>query len=69
MVTYTLYRIVLDGRTIHVGITMDPARRLREHQRSFGARARMVEEGIRYSLEGARMWEDAQRRKGRPTGP
>ena len=34
--TYTLYRIVLNGKTVHVGITRRPEDREKEHQRAFG---------------------------------
>ena len=68
-VTYTLYRIVLNRKHVHVGITRRPEEREKEHQRVFGSNAYMVVEGHRYSLAAARQWEDEQRRKGRPTGP
>ncbi len=69
MATYTLYRIVRNRRTVHVGITRNPERREQEHKRRFGAGAYMMKEGYRHSLQAARQWEHEQRRKGRPTGP
>ncbi len=65
----TKYRIVRNRRTIHVGITNDPARREQEHQQDFGKNARLVKEGRRTTREGALGWEREQRGKGRPTGP
>ena len=67
--TYTLYRIMMDGKEVHVGITTRPTRREQEHRATFGEHAYMVREGAGYPHEAALAWEAQQRSKGRPTGP
>lgn len=65
----TKYRVVKDRKTVHVGITNDPGRREQEHRRDYGKKARLVKEGRKTTRDGARRWEQKQRKKGRPTGP
>lgn len=58
------------GQIVHVGITNDRDRRLREHQRFYGPQARMEVIGGRpYTRSVALAWENEQRRLGYPTGP
>ena len=64
----TKYRVVKNRKTVHVGITNNPERREKEHQREHGVNARLVKEGRRTTREGALRWEREQRSKGRPTG-
>ena len=65
----TKYRVVKNRKTVHVGITNNPDRRETEHQREYGAGARLVKEGRKTTRKGALAWERQQREKGRPTGP
>ena len=65
----TKYRVVRNRKTVHVGITNNPARREKEYQREYGESARLVKEGRMTTRRGALEWERAQRDKGRPTGP
>ena len=65
----TKYRVILNRKTVHVGITNNPTRREKEHQREFGNNARLVKEGRQTTRQGAQEWERRQREKGRPTGP
>ena len=65
-----LYVIKHSGRIVHVGITTDPARREKEHQRTFGAHTWMEIIGSGpYPRSVALAWENEQRRLGYPTGP
>ncbi|MDE2823269.1 MAG: hypothetical protein OXK79_07165 [Chloroflexota bacterium] len=64
------YVIKKHGRIVHVGVTTDPARREREHQRTFGDNVRMELIGTGpYTHSVAKAWEDEQRRLRYPTGP
>ena len=64
------YTIKKHGKIVHVGITTKPARREREHQRTFGDNVRMEIIGAGpYTHSVAKAWEGEQRRLGYPTGP
>ncbi len=65
----TKYRVVRNRKTVHVGITNDPVRREREHQREYGKNARLVKDGRKTTRQAALEWERKQRKEGRPTGP
>ena len=65
----TKYRVVTNRKTVHVGITNNPERREKEHQREYGRTARLVKEGRKTTRKGALAWERRQRDRGRPTGP
>lgn len=63
-----LYRVVVGGREVRVGITQDPRRREREHRRRWLG-ARLIVEKRVFGEQEALAWEAVQRRAGRPTGP
>ena len=64
------YVVKKHGRIVHVGITTEPARCEREHQRILGDHVRMEPIGAGpYTRSVAKTWEDEQRRLGYPTGP
>ncbi len=63
------YVIKKHGRIVHVGITTDPARREREHKRTFGDNVRMELIGAGpYTHSVAKDWEQEQGRLGYPIG-
>jgi predicted GIY-YIG superfamily endonuclease len=56
------YRFKLGNKTLHAGITMDPERREKEHQRRWGDKGRLVIEGRAKTEEGARKWEETKQK-------
>ena len=48
----TKYRVVKNRKTVHVGITSNPGRREKEHQREYGGTARLVKEGPENNPQG-----------------
>lgn len=57
------------GTILHTGITNNPERRLREHQRDLGKSVKMRKVGPKVTRPSAIEWEREQRNKGKPTGP
>ena len=51
-----------NSRTIRSGITNDPDRREKEHQRDYGKDVRIQTVGRRTTRAGARDWEKGQKR-------
>ena len=65
----TRYDILRGRKIVHTGITTDPERREKDHQRKFGPNARLRPFGPKVTRETALKWEAEQRKKGKPTGP
>ncbi|MDD9980713.1 MAG: hypothetical protein OXU81_05055 [Gammaproteobacteria bacterium] len=63
------YHFKRGNKILHTGITNDLDRREREHQRDIDSGGHISQVGHRTTLDGAKAWEDEQRRKGKPTGP
>lgn len=53
---YYTYHFIMSGRIVHGGITTDPQRREREHQREWG-NGKLVIVGGPMSEQAARAWE------------
>ena len=64
------YHFKLGNKVVHTGITKDLDRREAEHRRKDGwNQGHITKVGKRTTPEGAKQWEDEQRRQGKPTGP
>ena len=63
------YHFKRGNRILHTGISDDLERRESEHQRNIDSKGHIVKVGKRTTREGAKKWEDTQRKKGNPTGP
>ena len=63
------YHFKRGNKILHTGITTDLQRREAEHQRNIDPGGHIFKVGIRTTSDGAKAWEDAQRDKGKPTGP
>ena len=63
------YHFKRGNKILHTGITNDPERREREHQRDIDPAGHITPVGRRTTRDGAKDWEDEQRDKGKPTGP
>lgn len=57
------YRFIVDGQTVHIGITIDLARREREHRRRW-PHGRIEKVGRATTHEAAWQWERKQRERG-----
>lgn len=63
------YHFKRGNKILHTGITNDLERREQEHQQELDPKGHISKVGNKTTRAGAKAWEDAQRKKGKPTGP
>ena len=57
------------NKVLHTGITNDLERREQEHQSEIDLNGQITQVGNRTTRVSAKVWEDEQRKNGKPTGP
>ena len=62
----TRYQLKEGNKIIHTGITDDPMRREREHQKE-RPNSHLVPQGPKVTRESAEKWEQEQAKQGKPT--
>ena len=63
------YHYKKGNKILHTGITNDLERREQEHRQDLDPKGHISKVGRATTRDGAKAWEDQQRRKGKPTGP